>query len=307
MQDDGVDVDVNVAADGGGKEAGVTIEDVMGAVIRFQVATEALAALGARLASPPDAIPAPVATAIDEVLAAAGLSGLDELTPQQRMMASGMARTVFGQAADLLAAPERAPGWSHTDVAVLEGQGRGSMAVPGLLAQTEEFGGVTSFLDVGTGVGWLVVAAAQLWPEATIVGIDLWEPALERARQNFAGAGVAERVELRRQSVTDLDDTDRFDLTWFPSFFIAPEALPAAFSRVLRATRPGGRIAVGRFDPPADPLARATQRLRTVRDGGTSLDEADAVRLLTAAGWTDVRPLPRTGPVPMLFVVGRKG
>jgi SAM-dependent methyltransferase len=297
---------VETRSTAGEKETKVAIEDVLMAAWRLKVSTDVLAAIGARLGAAPDTIPAEVAAAIDDVLGAAGIPPLDGLTPQQRAMGAGVVRTMFGQAADLLAAPERPPGWSYTDVAVLDGQGRGSMVVPGLLAQTGEFGEVTSFLDVGTGVGWLAVAAAQVWPSAAIVGIDTYDLVLERARENIAGAGIASRVELRRQSVTELDDTDRFDLTWFPSFFIARELLAAAFARVFTATRPGGHIAVGRYEAPPDPIAQATQRLWTLRDGGSWLDDAEAVELLTAVGWRDVHPLPRTARVPLGFIAGRR-
>ncbi len=33
-----------------------------------------------------------------------------------------------------------------------------------------------SFLDVGTGVGWLAIEAARTRPALRVVGIDLWEP-----------------------------------------------------------------------------------------------------------------------------------
>jgi SAM-dependent methyltransferase len=284
----------------------VSIQDVMGAVFKWQASLDTLAALGARLGSPPGAIPPEVASAIDDVLEAAGIPSLDDLTPEQRAMAAGAARTVFGQAADTLTRPERSPGWDYTDAVVLEGQGRASMMVPGLMAQAGPFRDVTSFLDVGTGVGWLVVAAAQIWPNATIVGIDTWEPSLERARNNVAGAGINGRVELRRQSLIELVDRERFDLTWIPSFYIPRDQLPEGFKNVLAATRPGGHMAVGRFDPPPDPLACATQRLRILRDGGSWLEEGELTELLSAAGWSDVRPLPRTAPVPMGFVAGQK-
>lgn len=287
-------------------ESKVAIEDVLPAAFRLNVSGYVLAALGARLGSDPDAIPPEIAAAIDEVLAAAGIPSVVDLAPQQRAMAAGMVRTMFGQAADLLAAPERPPGWAYTDVAVLEGQGRGSMVVPSVLAQTGAFGEVTSFLDVGTGVGWLIVAAAEIWPNATFVGIDIYERALERARQNVAGAGVAGRVELRRQSVTDLADQDRFDLTWFPSFFIRGDLLPPAFEKVLAATRPDGHIAVGCYEAPDDRLARATGRLRTLRDGGSVLEEREVIELLEAAGWQDVRALPRRDRSPLGVVAGRK-
>jgi protein-L-isoaspartate O-methyltransferase len=294
------------AGDQVAKERQAPIEEVMGAVFRLQTALDTLAALGARLGSPPGAIPGEVAAAMDEVLTAAGISGIDHLAPEQRAMVAAAARSVFGQAADILNRPERLPGWTHTDVEVLEGQGRASMVVPGHIAQRGGFQDVKAFLDVGTGVGWLAVAAARMWPNATIVGVDTWEPALERARANVAGAGLAERVELRKQDVTELDDTDRFDLTWVPSFFIRPDVLPTAFTRILTATGRRGSIVVGHFDPPPDPLAWATQKLRTLRDGGALAGEDELINLLTDAGWAEVRALPRPGPLPLGLVAGRK-
>lgn len=285
----------------------VSIQDVMIAVSRLQGAIDALAAIGARAAvTEPDAIPTEVERAIDAVLIAAGVPDLGELPPPQRATVAAFVRSAFGQAANVLAEPTRRPGWSYTDAAVLEGQGRGSMIVPTLLAQTGEFGAVTSFLDVGTGVGWLAVGATHVWPNCTIVGIDTWEPSLERARVNVAAAGVADRIEVRNQSVTDLSDHDRFDLTWVPSFFLHHDTLSTAFERILAATRSSGQIVVARYDPPPDPLTHATLRLRTIRDGGSWLETSECIELLGKAGWTDVRALPKNGPVPFTFIAGRK-
>ena len=289
------------------KEKPVSIQEVMAAVSRLLPATEALAAVGARATvTESDGLPAEVAGAVDDVLAAAGVPDLSELPPQQRAMVADVVRSAFGQAANLLAEPTRGVGWSYTDPAVLEGQGRGSMIAPTVLAQTGEFGDVTSLLDVGTGVGWLAIGATRVWPSTTVVGIDTWEPALERARTNVADAGVADRIELRNQSVADLTDRDRFDLTWVPSFFLTRDVVATGFERILAATRSGGQIVVARYDPPPDPLANATLRLRTIRDGGSWLETAEIVELLRSADWTDVRIVPETGPAPLTFVAGRK-
>jgi predicted O-methyltransferase YrrM len=289
------------------KEKPVSIQEVMAAMARLQAAAEALAAVGARAAvTESDGFPSEVAGAVDNVLTAAGVPDLSELPPPQRAMVAAFARSAFGQAANLLAEPTRSVGWSYTDPAVLEGQGRASMIAPTVLAQSGEFDDVTSFLDVGTGVGWLAVGAAEVWPNSTIVGIDTWEPSLERARTNVAGAGVADRIELRNQEVTDLTDRDRFDLTWVPSFFLTRDVVATAFERIFAATRPGGQIVVARYDPPPDPLADATLRLRTIRDGGSWLETDEIVELLCEADWTDVRVVAKTGPAPLTFVAGRK-
>lgn len=286
------------------KEAPVSMQEVMSAVGRLQCAADALAAVGARAADTEGTMPAEVAAAVDDVLAAAGIPDLSELPPPQRAMVAAYVRSAFGQATDVLGAPTKLS-WSYTDPAVLEGQGRGSTMMPTFINQTGEIGEVASFLDVGTGVGWLAVGATQVWPGCTVVGIDTWEPALERARNNVAEAGVADRIELRNQSVADLDDTDRFDLTWVPSFFLSAETLIAAAERILAATRTGGQVVVGRYNPPPDPLAEAALRLRTVRDGGSWLPTEEIVGILESAGWSDVRQLPT--PPTFSFIAGRKG
>ncbi len=53
-------------------------------------------------------------------------------------------------------------------------------------------------LDLGTGPGTLLLAALAEWPDATGVGVDASDTALDYARRNAAALGVAERVDLRR-------------------------------------------------------------------------------------------------------------
>src|SRR5207302_402264 len=123
----------------------------------------------------------------------------------------------------------------------------------------------------------------------TVVGVDVWEPALERARANVAAAGLDSRIELRDQDVRKLDDVDRYDLVWVPTFFFTADDLPVVLERVTRATCSGGHVVAGRYQPPPDPLARATIKLRTLRDGGGMFDAELLVATLQAAGCVDVR------------------
>ena len=287
----------------------MSFEDVMVTVMRWQTALEALAALGAELdlrqsgeSAPPD-----IAAALHAVTEAAGLGDLDELTPQQQMMVASMIRLYVRHAVDLLAEPARAAGWAYTDPVILEGWGRGSMSVPPVIAASKpEFADFTSILDVGTGVGLLAVAAAGVWPNARVVGVDVWEPSLERARVNVAQAGLEERVTIRSQDVADIDDVDAFDCVWVPTFFLNETAIDAALPALFRATRPGGWIVFGRYLPPPDPLAEAAGALRTIRGGGADLDQKRAIELLEQTGCTSVHVPPRVSPAPMELVVGQK-
>ena len=78
---------------------------------------------------------------------------------------------------------------------LLQGIGRMSMSVAAAIRAAggarsrslasswpDRYGSWTS----GTGVGWLAVALARAYPEARVVGIDIFPPALELARANVS-------------------------------------------------------------------------------------------------------------------------
>ena len=283
------------------------MQEVMAAVNRLQVATEAFAALGARLSigSTDDVAPELVA-ALDDVLEAAGVPGIDTVEPAQRMMLLGVVRTMFAQASDVLERPTREAGWSYTDPVLLEGIGRASMMMPALMAAAPELADVSSLLDIGTGVGLLAIAATKTWTKCSVVGIDLWEPSLELARHNVHAADCDDRIELRKQDVVDLDDIERFDCVWFPTFFFTRETIARALPKIRTANSAGGYAVLAHYEAPPEPLAQATTRLRTIRDGGSELDRDSAAELLRDAGYGDVHALARTTPIPIGFVIGRK-
>jgi len=286
----------------------MAFEQVMGTVQGMGTTIDALAAVGAELSlklSGASADPS-IQSALARVTAAAGVSDLDDLAPPQQAMILAMLRMFFAQAADLLAEPERGAGWTFTDPHVLDGYGRGSMMVPMRLAGAPELANVTSFLDVGAGVGLLAMSAANVWPDARVIGIDVWEPSLERARANVGAAGLDERITLRKQDLVSLDDVDVFDCAWLPTFFLSEAVLGAGLARVFRAVRPGGWVVLGVFLTPPDPLVQATTALRTIRGGGCVLDEEEAAKLLADAGCVDVHPLEHTMPMPLGFVLGRR-
>jgi SAM-dependent methyltransferase len=287
----------------------MSFEEVIATVMGWATATEALAALGAELAThrPDVETPPEIADALHAVSAAAGIADLDQLAPQQQAMIAGIIRTYLHTAVDLLEHPDRAPGWTFSDPAILDGWGRGSALVPALIASAHpDLAQVTSFLDVGTGVGLLAIAAAGVWPTASIVGIDPWEPALERARAHVAQAGLEDRITLRRQALADLDDVDAFDCIWVPTFFLTETGLEDSLAAAERALRPGGWLVLGRMRTMPDPLAEATVALRTIRGGGSVLEPARLSELIEKAGCEVVPAAPPPGPVPVELVLGRR-
>jgi 2-polyprenyl-3-methyl-5-hydroxy-6-metoxy-1,4-benzoquinol methylase len=283
----------------------MSFEDLMSTVNRWLVATEALAAVGAELNVGESGHPEMV-DALHAVSAAAGLGDLDQLAPPQRAMVTGLIRMFLRQAQDLVDDPGRAPGWSVTDPDILAGWGRGSMVVPTVLAALPELASVGSFLDVGTGVGLLAVAAARTWPQATITGIDVWPPSLQAATANVAEAGLADRITIREQSVVEVDDQDAYDCVWFPTFFVTEPTLAAATPRLVRSLRPGGWLVLGRMITPPDPLAEAVNALRIIRSGGADFDAKQLSGALEQGGCTGVRVVPPQRPAPMEYVIGQR-
>jgi hypothetical protein len=93
---------------------------------------------------------------------------------------------------------------------------------------------------------------------------------------------------------------------WFPTFFFSQETIVDALPKLHTALTSGGDVVLAHAEPPPDPLVQATNRLRTIRDGGSALDSDGAAQLLRHAGYDDVHPIPRTTPVPIGFVIGRK-
>ena len=284
-------------------------EDVMGSVMQWKGATEALASLGARLAvlEPDGSAPPEVAAALEAVTEAAGLTDLDQIPPPQRAIALALIRTFLHQAVDLLDHPDREIGWRYSDPAILDGWGRASMMVPTLLAQAHpDLGEVTSFLDVGTGVGLLAMASTAVWPAATVVGIDTWDGSLDRARTHVKEAGLEDRITLRHQDLAGLDDVDVFDCAWVPSFFMSEAALEAGLPQVVRALRPGGWVVLARNRPETDPLTAALVALDHIRTGGSDVSPVRALELVEAAGCEEVHEVIPPGPAPIVLVLGRR-
>jgi 2-polyprenyl-3-methyl-5-hydroxy-6-metoxy-1,4-benzoquinol methylase len=64
--------------------------------------------------------------------------------------------------------------------------------IPELHSRLSEPG--ARILDAGCGLGWSTIALAAAYPGATVVGVDLDGPSIERARQNAKEVGLDDRV-----------------------------------------------------------------------------------------------------------------
>ena len=247
-------------------------------------------------------------TQLDRVLDELGVrEQLDTLADGERAVLLSFARSYLAQGLDLIDDPTRPSTWSHSDAVLLQAQGSASAVVATLLSDL----GLTSpgarILDVGTGVAGLATAFCRVVPDATVVGLDPWPPALELARKNVSEAGLESRVSLVETTIQDFEDTEGFDLAWLPSFFVPEAVLDDAVRRVRELLRPGGRIVVGaRYADESDPIAWATDDLMTVRSGGSVLDPAAAIAKLEVNAFDEVHEVERTWNPPLRFVVGTR-
>ena len=100
-----------------------------------------------------------------------------------------------------------------------------------------------SVLEIGCGTGATTVPLAEaVGPRGRVVGIDISEPMLAGARQRLADSGLGNIALVQADAQVHRFEAGRFDLiaSRFGVMFFADPV--AAFSNLLPAARPGGRL-----------------------------------------------------------------
>jgi hypothetical protein len=242
----------------------------------------------------------------------AGLQQLVDLAGGDPTKVASQAAAPILQAGALLSG---AVEWTAQDDEALLAQGRASaqgaqmfkmFAVPMMPGMEGMLAGPSPvMLDVGVGVAAMAVAWCRTWPSLRIVGLDVFDRALQLAKRNVADAGMTERIELRHQDVAELDDRDAFCLAWLPAPFIPAQAILSGLTRIASALVPGGWLLVGHGKFSENPLSTALTRFQTVAFGGTPLDDSQAEDLLNQAGFDLVSTLPTPTGAPAI-TMGRR-
>jgi protein-L-isoaspartate O-methyltransferase len=160
-------------------------------------------------------------------------------------------------------------------------------------------------LDVGTGVAALAASYAELFPELTVVGIDVLPRVLALAEDLLRTSPVADRVVLREQDVSGLSEEATYVLAWLPAPFVPEEAVRAGVPRIVRSLVPGGWLVVGHGKFAGEPLDDALTRFKTVSYGGTPLTNEQAQTLLGDVGLVDVATVQTPVGAPAI-TVGRR-
>ncbi len=192
----------------------------------------------------------------------------------------GVAAKLAGYAADELAAVPAD--------AVTNSFGCGN---PVALASLEE-GDVV--LDLGSGAGIdLLLAAERVGDGGHVIGVDMTDAMLERARQNIAAAGRA-NVEVRKGIIEEMPvasgSVDRVISNCVIN--LSPDK-PRVFAEIARVLRPGGTFSIS--DIVADDLPESIRRDERAYSSciAGAIGESQYLRGLEEAGLTDVEVVDR--------------
>ncbi len=172
--------------------------------------------------------------------------------------------------------------------------------------------------DIGCGCGWSSVALAAGFPEAEVVGVDVDQPSIERAREVALAQGVAGQVEfVHADATTGLRDAVQGDFDLITVFeALHDTARPADVLVAIRSLlRPGGAVLIAepaieeQFTAPGGPMERmflASSVLFCLPTAmsGTNAEPTGAAmrpdvlrRLATQAGFSAVSVIPMEHPM----------
>lgn len=149
-------------------------------------------------------------------------------------------------------------------------------------------------LDLGSGAGIdLLLASKFTGPEGEVIGVDMTDAMIERARANIAEAG-ADNVEVRKGVIEELPvDDSSVDIVISNCVINLSPEKPAVFSEISRVLKPGGRFSVS--DIVAEDLPDWVRAIPDAYSACVSgaIPEADYVQGLRDAGLTDIEVVGR--------------
>lgn len=105
--------------------------------------------------------------------------------------------------------------------------------------------GVTSgkILDIGSGSGLRTIELARMLPGVQLIGLDLSEPVLDRARQNARDGGVADRVSFKKGDAEHIPfDDGTFDMVICLSTLHLLSDPVKLFDETQRVLKPEGKF-----------------------------------------------------------------
>ena len=150
-------------------------------------------------------------------------------------------------------------------------------------------------LDLGSGGGFdCLLAARRVGPTGRIIGVDMTEEMLEKARSNAEKGGFG-NVEFRLGKIEELPVEDAsVDVVLSNCVINLSPEKDRVFKEVFRVLKPGGRVAVSDIVA-SDPLPEAIRRDINLRScciaGAAAIDEI--ISMMEKAGFDKIRVTPK--------------
>lgn len=145
-------------------------------------------------------------------------------------------------------------------------------------------------LDLGSGAGFdCFLAARKVGPNGRVIGVDMTDAMLEKARANAAKTGFS-NVEFRKGEIEALPVADgSVDVVISNCVLNLVPDKDQAFREIQRVLKPGGRLAVSDMAWQAEPAASVRQDMEAlVGCIGGALVLGDYVSRLKEAGFASV-------------------
>jgi arsenite methyltransferase len=142
-------------------------------------------------------------------------------------------------------------------------------------------------LDLGSGAGFdCFLAARQVGPAGRVIGVDMTDAMLEKARANAGKSGLG-NVEFRKGEIEALPvDDNSIDVTISNCVLNLVPDKDRAFREIHRVLKPGGRLAVSDMAWEIEPAASVRSNLEAlVGCIGGALVVDDYVSRLKRAGF----------------------
>ncbi len=147
----------------------------------------------------------------------------------------------------------------------------------------------STVLDLGSGAGIdILLAARHAGPAGRVIGVDMTDQMLDRARRNIAESGLT-NVEVRKGIIEDLP-VESGTVDWVISncvINLSPEK-DRVFAEIARALKPGGRMLVS--DVVVEELPDELRANEALYHGciGGAISESNYLNGLRRAGLEDV-------------------
>jgi len=145
-------------------------------------------------------------------------------------------------------------------------------------------------LDLGSGAGFdCFLAAGKVGPTGRVIGVDMTDAMLEKARANAAKSGLG-NVEFRKGEIESLPvEDDSVDVVISNCVLNLVPDKDQAFREIHRVLKPGGRLAVSDMAWEAEPPASLRRDIDAmVGCIGGALVLGDYVSRLRRAGFASV-------------------